>query len=220
MSAIVIGAGAVSSIGLGAAATAAAQRAGIAGHADHPFMLDRAGEPMVVSRVPFGDEDMDGVERMLELGIPAAREALGTLVCDRAVDILLALPESRPGLPHGFATEVGSRLAERLADTAAVGRLKIRPRGHAAGLSLLGEAVTMLTRDPDALILVGGVDSWLVPETLEWLDSQEILHSAEMPWGFCPGEAAGFCLLAEIAQLVGGFSKFAAGGAARRESDQ
>jgi 3-oxoacyl-[acyl-carrier-protein] synthase-1 len=44
-------------------------------------------------------------------------------------------------------------------------------------------------------VLVGGVDSWLVPETLEWLDELEALHSDAMPWGFCPGEAAAFCLL-------------------------
>src|SRR5262249_36107709 len=49
--------------------------------------------------------------------------------------------------------------------------------------------------DPGALLLVGGVDTWLVPETLEWLDSLEALHSVVMPWGFCPGEAAAFCLL-------------------------
>jgi 3-oxoacyl-[acyl-carrier-protein] synthase-1 len=44
--------------------------------------------------------------------------------------------------------------------------------------------------------LIGGVDSYLEPETLEWLDEGEQLHSTANTWGFIPGEAAGFCLLA------------------------
>src|SRR5215472_12059338 len=100
MSAAVLGVGAVTSIGLNAVSTAAAQRAGIAGHADHPFMIDRNGDPMVVARVPWGNEDMDGVARMVELAVPAARAAIAAFRCDRRVDLLLALPETRPGLPH------------------------------------------------------------------------------------------------------------------------
>jgi 3-oxoacyl-[acyl-carrier-protein] synthase-1 len=59
----------------------------------------------------------------------------------------------------------------------------------------MGRAVELLRERPDRAVLVGGVDSWLVPETLEWLDAVEALHSDAMPWGFCPGEAAAFCLL-------------------------
>ena len=46
------------------------------------------------------------------------------------------------------------------------------------------------------LCLVGGVDSYLDAEMLEWLDRTEQLHSEANTWGFAPGEAAGFCLLA------------------------
>jgi 3-oxoacyl-[acyl-carrier-protein] synthase I len=132
---------------------------------------------------------------MVELAVPAAREAVSAVPCDRPIDLLLALPESRPGLPQGFALAVGSRVAEELGGCVTLGKLKVKPRGHAAGLALLGEAAAALAQDPEALLLVGGVDTWVVPETLEWLDSLEALHSSVMPWGFCPGEAAAFCLL-------------------------
>ena len=47
--------------------------------------------------------------------------------------------------------------------------------------------------------LVGGVDSYLDVATLEWLEGCQQIHSAgarNNAWGFIPGEAAGFCLLA------------------------
>jgi 3-oxoacyl-[acyl-carrier-protein] synthase-1 len=201
MSAVLLGAGAVTSIGLDAASAAAAQRAGIAGHAAHPFMVDQAGEKMIVSRVPWGGQETDGVARMVELAEPAARQAAARVPRGRVVELLLALPEPRPGLPEDFAEAVTARLTERLG--LRVGTLKPHAAGHAAGLALMAEAALMLARDPEALVLVGGVDTWLVPETLEWIDGLEALHSPAMPWGFCPGEAAGFCLIGSDGQAKG-----------------
>lgn len=166
-------------------------------------MLDRNGEPMVIAGVPWGEEDTDGVSRMVELAVPAAVEALATLTTDCPVDVLLALPEPRPGLPESFAIEVANRLAVALSKQAPLGKVKVKSRGHAGGLALLGAATATLAREAHGLVLVGGIDSWLVPETLEWVDSIEALHSTAMPWGFCPGEAAAFCLLASVAQDVG-----------------
>ena len=57
-------------------------------------------------------------------------------------------------------------------------------------------AVSLIESGKSQLCLVGGVESYLYPETLEWLDSLEQLHSHSTIWGFCPGEAAGFCLFA------------------------
>ena len=49
----------------------------------------------------------------------------------------------------------------------------------------------------DAFI-VAGVDSYLAPEALEWLEANEQLHGAgplNNAWGFIPGEGAGAALL-------------------------
>ncbi len=48
----IIGVGARTAVGLTAASTAAAVRAGIAGMAHHAFMVDKAGAPMVVCADP------------------------------------------------------------------------------------------------------------------------------------------------------------------------
>ena len=195
MVAVIIGAGAVTAIGLNAASTAAAQRAGIAGHNAHPFMIDRAGKPMIVCRVPWGEQWTDGAARMAELAVAAALQALDYAQLDRPIDVLLALPEPRPGLPENFVGDIGAQLRKSLASKIAVREVVVRPAGHAGGLALLNEGTLALSRTPGSRLLVGGVDTWLVPETLEWLDEREILHSTTMPWGFCPGEAAAFCLL-------------------------
>jgi 3-oxoacyl-[acyl-carrier-protein] synthase-1 len=54
----------------------------------------------------------------------------------------------------------------------------------------------MLAEGKAELVLAGGVDSYLNAETLNWLDEGEQLHSEGNIYGFCPGEAAGFVLMA------------------------
>jgi 3-oxoacyl-[acyl-carrier-protein] synthase-1 len=43
--------------------------------------------------------------------------------------------------------------------------------------------------------LVGGVDSYFHPDTMEWLDANRQLAGSVSRSGFVPGEGAGFCLL-------------------------
>jgi 3-oxoacyl-[acyl-carrier-protein] synthase-1 len=88
----VVGVGAATSIGMTAPATAAAVRAGIAGFSDHPYMIDRIGEPFVVASAPYIDTYVDGEDRFIELALPAAREAL------EPVSGLMHLPiQNHPG---------------------------------------------------------------------------------------------------------------------------
>jgi 3-oxoacyl-[acyl-carrier-protein] synthase-1 len=57
--------------------------------------------------------------------------------------------------------------------------------------------------------LVGGVESWLEPETIEWLEADERLHSAANPWGLIPGEGAAFSAVSDPAntpELRGGLA--------------
>jgi 3-oxoacyl-[acyl-carrier-protein] synthase-1 len=68
--------------------------------------------------------------------------------------------------------------------------------GHCAGLMAVEQAWLRIARGEVDLCLVGGCDTYLPAETLEWLDLREQLKSRIHRWGFVPGEAAGFCLLA------------------------
>jgi 3-oxoacyl-[acyl-carrier-protein] synthase-1 len=68
--------------------------------------------------------------------------------------------------------------------------------GHSAALMALQNGFVEIQEGRADLFLIGGADSYMDADTLEWLDETEQLHSEENTWGFIPGEAAGFALLA------------------------
>ena len=70
--------------------------------------------------------------------------------------------------------------------------------GHSAGLMALERGWRKLQGGTEEFCLIGGIDSYLEPATLEWLEKCEQVHGAgphNNAWGFIPGEAAGFALL-------------------------
>ena len=194
----IVGLGVRCAVGLQARAAAAAVRAGIAGFADHPYMLDKAGEPMVVAREPTLDASLQGPERFAGLAAPALLEALAPLaergVATRSVRVLIGTPEPRPGLPEG----IGAALDRLVAVTTSAdrGQSLLLPRGNAAGLLAMRSACESIRTGHTRLCLAGGVDSYLTADSLEWMDAQGMLKSSENRNGFLPGEGAGFCLLA------------------------
>ena len=79
--------------------------------------------------------------------------------------------------------------------------MEVIETGHAAGAMAL-QAAWEAVRGGAEFALAGGVDSYTDAETLEWLEANEQVHSAgedNNPYGFIPGEAAGFVLLASAA---------------------
>ena len=80
--------------------------------------------------------------------------------------------------------------------------------GHAAGLLGVHAALAKLRAGQLDACLVAGVESYLEPETLEWLEESDQLHGAgplNNAWGFIPGEAGSAILLAreEVARAEG-----------------
>jgi 3-oxoacyl-[acyl-carrier-protein] synthase-1 len=70
--------------------------------------------------------------------------------------------------------------------------------GHVAGLLALNAARKKLLEGSFDACVVAGVDSYISPETLEWLEENDQLHGAgplNNAWGFIPGEGAGAGLL-------------------------
>lgn len=196
----IVGFGACTAVGRSAWASAAAVRAGIAGFAQHPYMIDTAGEPMRAAMAPWIDIGCRGVERFEQLLFPAVDEALDGLA-GLPVDasrwaLALGLPSDRPGLPHGLAADLLQRARSRFGHVMGVGATF--EKGHAAGLVGLQAAVRKLQSGGLDGCIVAGVDSWIEPETLEWLEAQDQLHGAgplNNAWGFIPGEAGGAVLL-------------------------
>lgn len=195
---VVVGVGARTPLGFDAASSAAAVRAGISAIQDHPYMIDRFGERMKVTRDIGVDVAITGPDRAVEIALSPALDALRPLHAARqatGVSLILSTGEARPGQAAGFAAQVNAKLRSRLAQRVVLDGGGSTAGGHAGGLLAIYHACKMLRDGKAEFCLAGGVDTYLEPETLEWLDENEQLHSEGNIYGFCPGEAAGFCLL-------------------------
>jgi 3-oxoacyl-[acyl-carrier-protein] synthase-1 len=196
----VVGLGCATAIGETAEATAAAVRAGISGFSEHPFMINKKAEPYIVGTAPYLDSTLSLEQRIEALLLAAAGEALGQL-SDRmtlgmTVSAIIGGPSPRPGLP----TDLGSRLPEFIQSSIHGLRLasaRYLPNGHSAGLMAVEEACKPGAMRPGGFCVVGGVDSYINFESMDWLESFGQIHGPGNAWGFIPGEAAGCCLLCD-----------------------
>ncbi len=192
----IVALGARTPIGMQAATAAAALRAGISRLGEHPYMINRVGDPMPGALDPLLDPTMTGPQRLLGLAESALRESLSDLPSSRLrVPLYLGLPELRPGFTEHDAWSVQSGLAELKGLPVEISGVKIITEGHAAGLSALAMAVSAIEQGSAEACLVGGVESYFHPDTMEWLDENRQLVGAESRSGFVPGEGAGFCLV-------------------------
>ena len=191
----IVAVGAVTAVGLTAPSAAAAVRAGIAGFGEHPFMIDRQGEPTIVAAVPNLGDGSGGNDRFSRLATQAIREALAPVEAHRRdlgnISLFLGLPPQRPGRPPGLE----QYLVDAVGRAAGISSVECIATGHSAGLMALEAASRKVIANPSGFYLAGGVDSYLEPETLEWLEGNDQLHNGPNAYGFLPGEAAGFCLL-------------------------
>lgn len=201
-SVVVASVGTRTAVGATAPATAAAVRAGVAGFAQHAFMVDTAGNRMIVAGAPYLTIDVTGVDRVMALAAPAAGEALAPLAAavgeKPAVLVCVGLPGPRPGRPKSLSPILDCVQREVEASGAQVQNIRTIEAGHAAGTMALQWAFSSIHSGGAECALVGGVDSYIEPETLEWLESNEQLHGAgpdNNAYGFIPGEAATFVLL-------------------------
>jgi 3-oxoacyl-[acyl-carrier-protein] synthase-1 len=195
----VVGVGAATAVGETAPASAAAVRAGIAGFADHAYVIDGNGDPVVVASAPFLDEGVVEEDRLIHLARIAASEALGAIggspLTPHSIPAFVGIPAVRPGLPADLDGRLSTGLAALKQDGCRVSGTQIIPCGHSAGLIAAKTACEKIRNEEAEFCLVGGADSYIVPEALEWIDDCEQLHNATNAYGFVPGEAAGFLLL-------------------------
>ena len=193
----IISLGASTAIGRSAPATTAAVRAGIAMFGDHPFMVDRYGDPMVLAMASYLPTEMPIGKRICELATAALQESIAAIskIADTIpgpTPLLIGLPSARPGIPDALEVDIQSAIDECGIDT---NNLSFLPNGHAAALIAIDEACKLISDGKSQLCIVGGVDSYIDPDTLDWVEQNDQLHQPANAWGFIPGEAAGFCLL-------------------------
>jgi 3-oxoacyl-[acyl-carrier-protein] synthase-1 len=193
----IVGVAARTPVGLSALGTAAALRAGVSRLGSHPFIIDPSGNPL---RCGFDRElpkKLIGPARIEALAAAALEELFERLETRDPVPVLLALPEPRPGFSHADAGGVVRALNAR--SYAAQVSVRATHTGHAGALRALGEAVAAIRSGARALCAVGGAESYLDADAVEWLDGQLMLAHEQVRGGFPPGESAAFVLLASDA---------------------
>jgi len=134
------------------------------------------GRPLVAAAHTLISPGLDPIGRMLWLADLAAREALAILPelgLDPAgfrIPALLALPSPRPGWTQDHPAAFIRAWAEDLPCGLDPDHSSITDTGHHGAIALLGQAVAMLEAGDQELCLVGGVDSWIDIDLLDWLD--------------------------------------------------
>jgi 3-oxoacyl-[acyl-carrier-protein] synthase-1 len=198
----IAGCGAVTPIGRNSLATAAAVRAGVAGFSHHAFMVDEIGRPICVAQCPWLIAELRVENHIVSCLVSAIRESLEPLLdaaekeCRPDIALFVNLPSRRPGLPESIVETVRDALMQAFAGVFA--RINFAQLGHAGGLIALKSAVRNLATTPGGACVIAGADSYLDPDTLEWLEETDQLHGAgerNNAWGFVPGEGAGALLL-------------------------
>jgi 3-oxoacyl-[acyl-carrier-protein] synthase-1 len=163
-------------------------------------MVDTAGEPMRLAVVPWLDVDLEGVERFEALLFPAIDQALDPFRAapqrDLRIGVGIATPLPRPGLPNGLERRLHQSIGERYGEQFVA--VATFPAGHAAGAQALDAACRKVAGGGLDACVIAGVESYVAPDTLEWLEANDQLHGAgplNNAWGFIPGEGAGAVLV-------------------------
>jgi 3-oxoacyl-[acyl-carrier-protein] synthase-1 len=191
---VIVSTGARTPVGLRAPTSAAAVRAGICRHGLHPTLRDGAGAPLrfaLDGRLP---PELRGTPRAEALALTALRECLETLapLGPLPLSLWMGLPEERPGWSRTDADLVMRTLGTELLACARPEDVMSVPLGHAAGITALELALRELEAGNTRACVIGGVDTYLHPATIDWLDEARRLATARNHSGFVPGEAAGF----------------------------
>jgi 3-oxoacyl-[acyl-carrier-protein] synthase-1 len=189
-------------IGSGTDQVWASARAGIARIGDS-HVMDKHFEAIQMGLVP---EDALGAltpeidelplpsraRRILRLAAPSF-QAVGTGI-GRPVPAFIGLPALTPQ-EAPWIVHVPAYL-QKLTDVPIdLQRSAIVPHGRAAGLMALELAMNVVSTDPSATVIVGGVDSFLDLRLLAILDQEQRILGPRVMDGFIPGEGAAFFVL-------------------------
>lgn len=193
----VAGVGAQTPVGRSALKASAAVRCGISASAEHPFMIDRNGEPFVVSMADWLDDSLDLRSRIIQLGIDAAIDALTpfeSALTAEMLSVIFAL--SVRNLPtEADLTYVADRIATALSDRGLEIQFQVCADENAVGAAALSLGCQLIWNEGRKACLIIGVDSHLGPQQLQAIDNCGRLHSVNNSWGFIPGEGAAAILM-------------------------
>jgi len=185
---------------LAAETTAAAVWAGISRLQWQPTELDPFGDPVRGAMDGKLDPAVKGWQRLVLLATSPLLEVGAKLATTASwpypVEVVLVLPEPRPGWAPTDAERVVGALGSLTVPRIGPLRVRMGAQGHAGVLAELHSAAQRIAAGSLDLCIVGGVDSYFEPDTILWLQRNGQLAMEDIPIGFSPGEAAGFLALA------------------------
>ncbi len=190
----VVAVGARTPVGLTAASSAAAVRAGISRYAEYPF-IDVRGQRLVVAADALLDTRLEGRDRikpMVESVLNELELQLGDRVLrESRLRVLLSLPEARPGFLESDAAWIVEAIETRWHEKNSRASVRLVGRGHAGAILALEQASQECARHSDAVCLVVGAESYHHPSTFIWLERERRFAQPGIRSGFTPGEGAG-----------------------------
>lgn len=162
-------------------------------------MVDHLGDPMRGALDHLIDPALFGADRFIALAQTALKEVCEPMEALQdsfpKLPLFLGLPELRPGFTSQDVQTIQSKLTRAVELPIEVASVNVFSEGHAAGLLALITAKDQIEKGVIDACLVGGIESYFHPDTMEWLDENRQLASADARSAFVPGEGAGFCLL-------------------------
>jgi 3-oxoacyl-[acyl-carrier-protein] synthase-1 len=206
----ITGLGLVTPVGLTAASSCAAIRAGVSRLAELEgyFCLPPEGpaaeasdgpEPLVAGRVPSVPAELPGPERLARLALAALQRVLSEGALSRQAigqtALVLALPSLDDGTRGwGLGEFFGTDLCQR-AGLSGWASIHWLAGGAAGAVRQLDAARALLSAGTVEKVLVLAVDTFIDRDRLLFLDRSWRLRSTRNPDGFLPGEAAAAVLL-------------------------
>jgi 3-oxoacyl-[acyl-carrier-protein] synthase-1 len=194
----------ITPVGLDGAMTAASIRAGIDRFVFHDEYNDASGNPITAALIRgIWDEEDDCVELMRRYAGLCLEDMLeeyfqGNTRRPTYGSILLGVAsESRPGPDYGAECINTQRYI--LADFVAQPSVELIPAGNSSMYQAIKRASRIIEEKPDALCIVGGIDTLLDRFTLNWFEADNRLKSPSYGrhHGLIASEAVCFLVIEE-----------------------
>jgi 3-oxoacyl-[acyl-carrier-protein] synthase-1 len=207
---VVTGIGMTTPVGLTAAQSCAAVRAGISALTElEYFVVEKDGFPegfLTACSVTGLTDGHLGLGRWTRLATSALADlsaAARLSAADLATSALfLALPSpTRRGVDRRIADVLPGRIARWMDAPGLEQRTRVYLDGHAAGASATRDGLAELRAGTIARAIVCGVDSLIEPETLRFLVEKRRLRTPEQADGLLAGEGAA-CFLIEQSEAA------------------
>jgi len=205
---VITGINNITSVGHDAQMTAASVRAGLGRFVESDEYYDLEGNPITVSMIRgLDDDNYDRVERLGNIADYCLGNMLEAYFADdtkekdakREMHLFLGCSnESRPGPRYeGDNNEIANRLTGTVKKYADNVKLDVVKRGNSSVIDCIAVAGKLIKENPGVLCIVGGIDSLLAMETLDWFEDFERLKSKTFGrnHSFAPGEAVGFMII-------------------------